>query len=46
MIVRAVDAAVVLLPQAFRPGRVDEQLVDALPDLREGVVREEVGRHT
>src|SRR5919108_743564 len=32
-VVGAVDAAVVLLPQAFRALRMDEQLVDALADL-------------
>ena len=42
-VVRAVDAAVVLLPQPLRPAGVDEQLVHALTELREGL-REEVGR--
>ena len=45
VVVGAVHAAVVLLPEALRLRGVDEQLVDALADLRERVVREEVGRH-
>jgi len=42
-IVGAVDAAVVLLPPALGPRRVDEQLVHALADLRVRVVGHEVG---
>src|SRR5919108_572799 len=45
VVVGAVDAAVVLLPQTAGTGRVGEQLVDALAHVRERVVREEVRGH-
>jgi hypothetical protein len=41
-IVRAVDTAVVLLPQTAWPLRVDEELVHALADLGERIVGHEV----
>src|SRR5205085_12401418 len=44
VVVRAVDAAVVLLPEATLAARVREELVHALADLGERVVGEEVGR--
>src|SRR5439155_19733041 len=42
-VVRAVDAAVVLLPEPLRLLGMREQLVDALADLGVRVVRKEVG---
>src|SRR5207248_5515302 len=43
VVVGAVDAAMVLLPQPAGTARVGEQLVHALAHVRERVVREEVG---
>ena len=43
MVVRPVDAAVVLLPQATVSARVEQDFVDALADLRIRVVRHKLG---